>query len=45
MEQVQAQLCEQLTQEELDTLSRLQRKMLDSLLTLRERQEKEDTTS
>ena len=42
---MQAQLCGRLSQEELDTLSRLQRKMLDSLLTLREQREKEDATS
>ena len=42
---MQARLCGRLSQEELDTLSRLQRKMLDSLLTLREQREKEDATS
>lgn len=45
MARMQAQLCSRLTQEELDTLSRLQGKMLDSLLTLREQREKEDATS
>ncbi len=45
MAQVQSQLCGQLTQEELDTLSQLQGKLMKNLLSLRERQEKEEATS
>lgn len=42
---VQKRLCDRFSQEELDTLSRLQEKMLENLTALREQSEKEDIKS